>query len=275
MADVRASAEVEALIGAEALGRLSSPAFASFNCSQCGRPGITAQPSAVVVYLDPGQFQARVTLAHAACGPSRIITAPIAPALSALSGMRAGGTVLDYPDPPRRRALLMMESRAELITVSAGGEITSPWVAALLSQGMTLMTGAADVPPPAPGWRLRCRRGTARTAPGRDLIYDGPFVPPRGWLETAAAAGGAVTLVGSIGLYATPGAPMTATRLNGMLSQAAAAGMLAGALITPRAGSRPGYRRGRGARSYRAVRASHVTAPTPSAGTAGSPGAAT
>jgi len=178
-----------------------------------------------------------VTLAHAACGPSQIITAgpAAAPSLPDISDMRSLPAVLAYDQPPRYRALLILEPRAELTALTSSGEVASAWISALLRDGMTLMPGAGHLPAPAPGWALRFRRRAARlTAPDGAVIYHGECQPPRGWHDVAAENRAAVTLIGSIGLHTVPDADMTAARLTAMLNCAAATGMLAGALITPR-----------------------------------------
>ena|SRR5215831_159608 len=71
MRDIRASAEVLALIGAEKLRELHGDAFIRYRCWQCGRGGRTTEPTSVVV-LGYRVFRA-VRLAHAACANSQII----------------------------------------------------------------------------------------------------------------------------------------------------------------------------------------------------------
>src|SRR5262249_60378557 len=68
--DIRASAEVRALIGAEPLQRLHADAYQSYGCAACGRPGTTTEPTTVTAERGPAAV--RVTLNHAACAPSRV-----------------------------------------------------------------------------------------------------------------------------------------------------------------------------------------------------------
>ena len=71
MRDIRASAEVPALIGAEKLRELHGNAFVQSECWQCGREGRTIGPTSVIV-LANRVFRV-VMLAHAACAGSHIL----------------------------------------------------------------------------------------------------------------------------------------------------------------------------------------------------------
>ena len=71
MRDIGASVEVRALIGAGKLRELHGPAFARYECWQCGRTGRTTEPTSVIVL---GYRGSRVVkLAHAGCADSHII----------------------------------------------------------------------------------------------------------------------------------------------------------------------------------------------------------
>ena len=76
MRDIRASAEVLALIGAEKLRELHGDAFIPYRCWQCGRGGRSTEPTSVVV-LGYRVFRA-VRLTHAACANSQIISVNVA-----------------------------------------------------------------------------------------------------------------------------------------------------------------------------------------------------
>lgn len=71
MYDIRASAEVRALIGAEKLRELHGSAFVRYECWQCGKEGRTTEPTSVIV-LAHRVFRV-IKLAHAACAGSHII----------------------------------------------------------------------------------------------------------------------------------------------------------------------------------------------------------
>src|SRR5262249_44044373 len=94
--DIRAGADVRALIGAETLQRLHAGACRSYGCATCGRPGATTEPATVTAERGPAAV--RVTLSHAACAPprGRYVDAARVPAgiarmrcLPAILGLRA------------------------------------------------------------------------------------------------------------------------------------------------------------------------------------------
>ena len=71
MRDIRASAEVRALIGADKLRELHGDALARYECWRCGRTGRTTGATSVIVL---GYRVSRVVkLAHAGCADSHII----------------------------------------------------------------------------------------------------------------------------------------------------------------------------------------------------------
>src|SRR5690348_14281353 len=71
MRDIRASAEVIALIGTESLRELEKDAFRSYECVECGSSGLTTDATSVVVhrYRDT----ALVRLAHARCSRPKVV----------------------------------------------------------------------------------------------------------------------------------------------------------------------------------------------------------
>ena len=94
MRDIGASVEVRALIGAGKLRELHGPAFARYECWQCGRTGRTTEPTSVIVL---GYRGSRVVkLAHAGCADSRIIEV-------GSGGDKCGGRRSDTP-PQRQPA---------------------------------------------------------------------------------------------------------------------------------------------------------------------------
>jgi hypothetical protein len=71
MRDIRASAEVRALVGADKLRELDGDGFVRYECRWCGLPGRTTEATSVIIV---GYRVFRVAmLAHAACADSRII----------------------------------------------------------------------------------------------------------------------------------------------------------------------------------------------------------
>ena len=70
MRDIRASAEVVALIGTESLRELEKDAFRSYECAECGS-GLTTDATSVVVHRYRGT--AMVRLAHARCTQPKIV----------------------------------------------------------------------------------------------------------------------------------------------------------------------------------------------------------
>ena len=83
MRDIRASAEVRALAGAEKLRDMQGDALVRYECWPCGRTGRTAEPTSVIVLGHP-VFRA-VRLAHAGCADRQIIEAGAA-GMSAVGG---------------------------------------------------------------------------------------------------------------------------------------------------------------------------------------------
>ena len=71
MRDIRASAEVVALIGTESLRELEKDAFRSYECAECGSSGLTTDATSVVVHRYRGT--AMVRLAHARCTQPKIV----------------------------------------------------------------------------------------------------------------------------------------------------------------------------------------------------------
>ena len=158
MPDIRASAEVRALIGAENLAELEKDAYASFRCPECGLPGTTVEPTSVVAR----RFRKTVTvdLAHAACTRSLVddIDADPPPGLGLDGGwadMRVMTLVLEYRDAPQVRPLLLLERRIETARFTAGGEKINVTLAALLRGGLEPVRSASHLPRPGRGWRLR------------------------------------------------------------------------------------------------------------------------
>ena len=105
MNDIRASAEVLALIGVEKLRELRGDPFIRYRCWQCGRGGRTTEPTSVIV-LGYRAFRA-VRLAHAACADSQII--PVSSAGWAVDGNSRTATPpaspLNRPSASLRREL--------------------------------------------------------------------------------------------------------------------------------------------------------------------------
>ena len=237
MPDIRASAEVQQLIGAENLQKLSTEAYSSYDCVRCRQAGRTAYPTSVVVYLYR-QSTAAVELAHAWCAKSEIIDvdADPPPGIGLDPGradMRAMTLVLEYPDEPEMRPLLLLEHRTEAARSTSGGERISLTMATLLRRGLALMTSGRQLPKLAEGWRLyRPDQSSARLLePKGEVVYSGGCAQPGAWGRLVDSAGACVVLVGTIGLYAVPDEEVTEDRIHQMLDEAAHAGMLVGGLV--------------------------------------------
>ncbi len=102
----------------------------------------------------------------------------------------------------------------------------------LLASGWTLMRSLDERPGHPPGWQLRAPAPgkLMLIAPDGLVMYDGECGWPSQWRDTAQEWGYSVMLAGSIGLYATRDRQLTADDLADMLTCAATAGELTGAL---------------------------------------------
>jgi hypothetical protein len=236
MPDIRASAEVRALIGAESLAELEQDAYASFRCPECGLPGHTAAPTSVVARRYGKTVV--VDLAHAGCRPSRVdeIDAALPPGLG-LDGeradMRVMTLVLGYQDEPRVRPLLLLERRIEAARLTAGGEKINVTLAALLRRGLEPVHDPGELPGQVRGWRLRRpdRFTALLLASDGEVVYQGACAQPDDWSGLVDAVGMCVVLAGTIGLYAGPDVHLTTGRVHRLLDRAARSGALAGGLI--------------------------------------------
>jgi hypothetical protein len=236
MRDIRASAEVEALIGTESLRELEKDAFSSYDCSECGMPGTTTDPTSVVVHRY--RSTAIVRLAHARCTDSKIaeFDAEVPPGLGLdhdLADMRAMTLVLDYPGESTMRPLLLLERRIEAARLTAGGERINVTLATVLGHGLALMSTGGQLPDLAEGWRLLRpdRSSGLLLGPGGEVVYRGGCAQPGEWVRLVDAVGACVVLIGTIGLYAVPGEELTTSRVHQMLDEAARAGSLVGGLV--------------------------------------------
>jgi hypothetical protein len=242
MPDIRASAEVRALIGTESLRDLERDAFRSYDCAECGKPGTTAEPTSVLVLRYPAK--AIVTLAHAHCAESAILEfdsdAPLGDGPGGdWADMRARALVLPYPDEPTARPLLLLEHRVETARFTPGGERINMTLTDVLTHGLTLIRSGDSRPALVPGWRLlRPDRASAVLfVQDGGVAYRGDCVQPDDWTHLVDAAGACVVLVGTIGLYAVPAGELEPARVHQMLDDAARVGSLAGGLVAcPRSG---------------------------------------
>jgi hypothetical protein len=237
MPDIRASAEVQQLIGGENLQKLLTTSYSSYRCVRCGEPGRTANPTTVVVYLYRRR-KALVELAHAGCAPSEVIELDADPPPGigldrTRADMRAMTLVLEYPVEPAVRPLLLLERRTETVKSAQGGEKISLAVSALLRHGLGLMASGSQLPGLAEDWRLhRPDRYSARLLEANGVtVYSGACAQPDDWSQLVDSAGACVVLVGSIGLYAIPDDELTEDGIRQTLAEAASAGMLAGGLV--------------------------------------------
>jgi len=151
--------------------------------------------------------------------------------------------VLPGPDGPL--PLLILDERPEMAVRSGPAERVGPFVSALLSMGLTLVTTISEAGPgtsdvievgeplvPAPGWRLElsARRAARLTAPDGSTMYDGECGQPEPWRALITRTSRCAVLIGAIGLYPSPG-ERAPTRITTLLDQAAHAGELAGGLV--------------------------------------------
>ncbi|HEX3782471.1 MAG TPA: hypothetical protein VHX38_22635 [Pseudonocardiaceae bacterium] len=162
MRDIRASAEVADMIGAENLHRLRhDPAYGPFTCWHCHSPGdANAEPATVIAELGPGDVYtaratviaepyegaARIALAHAECSRPQVVnTDAPAPAAQTEPGtgsdMRALTADLAGPDGPL--SLLILDQRPEM-AVRGPVEQVNPFFSGLLSLGLTLVTTISE-----------------------------------------------------------------------------------------------------------------------------------
>lgn len=238
MSMIKASVEVQRLIGPEILSRVSADAYASYRCAECHQAGRTSVPTNVVVYLYRGYYAA-VDLAHAKCSDSEIIEVDADPPADIdpdriRGDVRSMTLVLEYPDEPTRRPLLLLEPRTETVRPSEGGERITVPVAGLLGHGLNLMASGGQLPELADRWRLiRPDRHHARLVDARGYpVYSGECAQPDDWVQLVDSVGACVILVGTtIGLYATPGDELTEDRIQGLLDEAASAAQLVGGLV--------------------------------------------
>jgi len=249
MPDIQASAEVRQLIGHEILQKLSTEAYASYNCVQCSRAGWTTDPTAVLVYLYRGD-KAVVELAHAECAHSEVIEVDADPPAGigldpGRAEMRTLTLVRGYPEMPTLRPLLLLERRAETARSTQGGERISLSMATLLRHGLGLMASGSQLPALAEGWQLQFpdRYRARLLEAGGVVVYNGACAQRRDWGRLVGSAGACVVLVGTIGLYALPDQDLTGDRIQQLLDDAAHAGMLAGGLVVRANGDVPGLSR--------------------------------
>jgi hypothetical protein len=242
MRDIRASAEVADMIGAEDLHRLRhSPAYDPFTCWHCHGPGdANTEPATVIAELDEGA--ARIALAHAECARSQVVSTG-APAPPATPGTAALTDALPGPDGPL--PLLILDQRPEMAVRSGPAERLDLSVSGLLSMGLTLVTTISEAGPgipdvievgeplaPAPGWRLElsARRAARLTAPDGSIMYGGECGQPRPWRALINRTNRCAVLIGAIGLYPNLG-ERAPTRITTLLDQAAHAEELVGGLV--------------------------------------------
>jgi hypothetical protein len=152
------------------------------------------------------------------------------------------------PGPDGLLPLLILDQRPEMAVRSGPAERVNPFVSALLSMGLTLVTTISEAGPgtpdvievgeplaPAPGWRLElsARRAARLTAPDGSLIYGGECGQPRPWRALITRTNQCAVLIGAIGLYPNPG-ERAPTRITTLLDQAAHAEELIGGLVEVR-----------------------------------------
>lgn len=238
MRDIRVSAEVADLIGAEHLDRLRhDPAHGPFTCWHCeSRGDADTEPAAVIVARHDGGLT--IGLAHADCMGSRVVGPDAETA--AQPDVRTLTDEMPGPDGPL--PLLILDFRPGLAVRADPPEPADPFYATLLDMGLTPVTTISDPPgaalltqppAPAPGWRLDLTgpRTARLTAPDGTIVYDGTCGgQARPWRAQIIRTGRCVVLVGAVGLYPREG-ERPFTWIETLLDRAAHATELAGGLV--------------------------------------------
>lgn len=230
---VAASFAVQALVGAETLGRLRGEAFGRYFCCRCRQPGSTrAEPASVIV--ERYRLQAvRVRLARARCARSGVVeVAADAPEPAGLGGMLSKSAVLEYATEPRVRPLLILEPKSVLSEAAAGGDHIDLLLSGLIGRGFTLLRTSGQMPAVADGWLLEFTVGSGRLLTPDDVVaYEGPVSQPGLWAGMVRLGQACVVLAGTIGLYAHADVDITTADLRRLPSAAARAGELVGGLV--------------------------------------------
>jgi hypothetical protein len=169
MRDIRASAEVADMIGAENLHRLRhSPAYGPFACWHCDESGdANTEPATVIAELGPGdayterstviaqpyEGAAQIALAHATCARSQVVnTTPVTLTEPEIGRIAAGSgrpwhcrpLTADLPDPDGPLPLLILDQRPEMAVRSGPDERVARFYSALLNMGLTLVTTISE-----------------------------------------------------------------------------------------------------------------------------------
>lgn len=243
MRDIRVSAEVADLIGAENLDRVRhSPAYGAFTCWHCeARGDADTEPATVIVERhDSGP---RIGLAHADCMRSQVVD-PATPA-EPETGADVRTLTDEIPGPDGPLPLLILDYRPGLALRDDPGEPADPFYATLLDRGLSPVTTISEAPgrallaePPAPvpGWRLDLtgRRAALLTAPDGTIVYDGTCGgQARPWRALITRTGRCAVLIGAVGLYPNQG-ERPFTWMETLLDQAAQAKELVGGLVAAR-----------------------------------------
>jgi hypothetical protein len=244
MRDIRASAEVADMIGAENLDRLRhSPTAGPFTCWHCQARGDTnTEPATVIAELHDGVPE--IALAHAECMRSQVVR-PDAPAPATPSSLWIGAgtrTLTDQisgPDGPL--PLLIIDQRPGLAVRNDPAEPADPVFAALLGRGLSPVTTISqppapailtEPPTPAPGWHLELsgRRAARLSAPDGTIVYDGECGgQARPWRALITRTHRCALLIGAVGLYPTEKRPFA--WIETLLDDAAHAEELVGGLV--------------------------------------------
>lgn len=243
MRDIRVSAEVAEVIGAENLHRLPhSPADGPFTCWACHATGDpNTEPASVIAELHDGV--PRIALAHAECMRSQVV-GPDAPAPAVPTLLGPGADIRTLTDeitgPDGPVPLLIIDQRPALAVRDDPAERADPVFAALLGMGLPPVTAISrpatptlltEPPTPTPGWllELSASRAARLTAPAGTIVYDGECAQARPWRTLITRTNRCAVLIGAVGLYPTDERPFT--WIQTLLDQAAHAEELVGGLV--------------------------------------------
>lgn len=236
MEDIRASAEVQVLVGDDLLRRTRSEG-GQYECPRCGQPGDTGMPTSLSVLQHDNYPE--LMFAHAECMPSavlrprgRLVTGADADIPRPYARVRAA--VLERgPGQQAWPALLHQLFEPDPQTIFPGRQAQSG-VIGLVKEGLALLADGRGVSGlgPAAGWRLELRGSRARlVGPDGSMYYTGRWEAPGGWEELAGERGGCLLLSGFVGLHERRALVMPVGELARILDRAARDGTVAGGIV--------------------------------------------
>jgi hypothetical protein len=226
--DIRMSAQVRAVLGAEMIRRVLAAPLARARCPVCREPVPVRGPVNVVVSV--GGHDQAATFAHLSCAPSVVMRARNPVDMAAAADMTM--TAMLMQDDSGLLAGLVGErkSPAYLHGQTPSADLTDVGMADALSRGFELLARLEDMPHCELDWTATITDTGAEACQllinPTTLFYDGDVLVPPGWREVTKRRGWCVLYTGS-GLSDPETGDLTAERLEA----AAAAGTLAAARL--------------------------------------------